>query len=167
MLFLVPGRTPMFPTAQAIRPDEQGLVALGGDLRPETLVEAYRKGIFPWEGSQPIPWFSPDPRAVLVPRAFRAHRSLQKRARQGRYRVTLDTDFEGVLHGCATAGGRGEFGTWINGAIPRAYRLLHEHGVVHSVETWDGETLVGGLYGLAIGRAFFGESMFHLSLIHI
>ena len=136
-------------------------MALGGDLAPATLIEAYSKGIFPWEGSPPIPWFSPDPRAILVPRAFRASRSLQKVARQERYRVSTDQAFDEVVAACANAPRRGDPGSWINHNIQVAYGELHLQGHAHSVEVWDNDELVGGLYGLAIGRAFFGESMFH------
>ncbi len=152
----------MFPDAWQVVPTVSGLVALGGDLRSETLLEAYRKGIFPWEAGPPIPWFSPDPRAILVPRAFKVRRTLAKRLRQGRYRVSLDRDFGGVMRGCAEVIRRGQPGTWIDAEVVAAYSTLHARGVAHSVEVWEGDDLVGGVYGLAMGRAFFGESMFAL-----
>lgn len=158
---LPPGRRPMFPAPGAMRPTDSGQVALGGDLAPETLVEAYAKGVFPWTGEEPIPWFSPDPRAVLVPGEFHASRSLRKRARSVGWRVTLDRDFPGVIEACATVERSGQRGTWITPSMLEAYTRLHRLGVAHSVEVWDGPRLVGGLYGVALGRAFFGESMFH------
>lgn len=154
------GSRPMFPEARDLRPVGPGLVALGGDLHADTLLEAYRKGVFPWEAGPPIPWFSPDPRAILVPRAFRASASLRKLDRQRKLRVTFDADFAGVVAGCATTPRPGQAGTWIGSEIVAAYSELHRRGVAHSVETWEGDALVGGLYGLAIGKAFFGESMF-------
>jgi leucyl/phenylalanyl-tRNA---protein transferase len=154
------GPGPAFPEPSEMRLTCDGLVALGGDLRPSTLVEAYRKGLFPWEDIDPVPWFSPDPRCVLEPSAFRASRSLLKLARSGRYRVTADACFESVMRACAGAARPGQRGTWIGERMVGAYSALHRIGVGHSVEVWEGDRLVGGLYGLAIGRAFFGESMF-------
>ena len=151
----------MFPAASRIRPDPTGLVALGGDLHPEVLLEAYSKGIFPWEGRQPIPWFSPDPRMILVPRAFQPSKSLEKLDRQGKLEVSFDGDFSAVIAGCATTRRPREAGTWISSAVVRAYTELWRRGVAHSVEVREDGELVGGLYGLAMGRAFFGESMFY------
>lgn len=162
LIHLRPGASPMFPPARAIRPWHDGLVGVGGDLRPDTLLEAYQKGIFPWEGEQPIPWFSPDPRLVLDPSAFRTTRSLEKRARNGGLEVRFDTAFEQVMRGCGAVPRRGQAGTWITEGMVTAYGALHARGVGHSVEVWHDDRLVGGLYGLALGRAFFGESMFHL-----
>lgn len=160
-LLLPPGRRPMFPPAAEIRPRPDGLVALGGDLAPETLLEAYHKGIFPWDGRFPYPWYSPDPRCVLVPGAFRASHSLVKLARRGRYRVVADTRFREVMTACARQPRPGQGGTWITRSLVDAYGALHDRGVAHSVEVLDADgTLVGGLYGLSLGRAFFGESMF-------
>ena len=161
VLGLRPGRRPMFPPADRIRPDSTGLVALGGELTPEVLIEAYRKGIFPWEGRQPIPWFSPDPRMILVPRAFRATKSLEKRDRRGTLEVHFDGAFPEVIEACATTRRPREVGTWISDTVIRAYTRLWHLGVAHSVEVREGGELVGGLYGLAMGRAFFGESMFY------
>lgn len=151
----------MFPPARAIEPWVDGLVALGGDLEPATLLEAYRKGIFPWEGSPPVPWFSPDPRMILEPTQFRTTRSLEKRARNSGLTVTFDTAFESVMRACAYTPRPDQGGTWITPWMVDAYGALHRQGVGHSVEVWDADELVGGLYGLALGRAFFGESMFH------
>ena len=161
MLLLWPGRRPMFPPAERIRPGIGGLVGLGGDLHPDTLIEAYRKGVFPWEGRQPIPWFSPDPRMVLRPGAFRASRSLRKLDRQGRLTVKTDTCFAEVMRRCAAVPRPGQDGTWITENMIRSYTTLHERGIGHSVEVFEGGELVGGLYGLAMGAIFFGESMFH------
>ena len=149
-----------FPPVERASPD--GLVAIGGDLRPERLLEAYRHGIFPWYNEdQPILWWSPDPRAVLLPDKLHVSRRLQRTIRRGRYRLTLDTCFMDVVIQCA--GPRPQYpegGTWITPAMAEAYKTLHELGYAHSVESWEGERLVGGVYGVAIGGAFFGESMF-------
>jgi leucyl/phenylalanyl-tRNA---protein transferase len=140
---------------------EDGLLAVGGDLRPERLVLAYSLGIFPWfsEG-QPILWHSPDPRMVLLAEGLRVPRSLQKTLRKGLYRVTLDTAFPKVIEACASVPRPGQRGTWITRSMKRAYLELHESGLAHSVEAWHGERLAGGLYGVSLGAAFFGESMF-------
>jgi leucyl/phenylalanyl-tRNA--protein transferase len=149
-----------FPDVGLALTEPDGLLAIGGDLSVPRLLEAYRQGIFPWYGQgQPILWWSPDPRLVLFPEALRVSRSLRKTLRKGRFAVTMDTDFPAVINACA--GPRdGEEGTWITRAMQVAYIRLHESGHAHSVECrLDGE-LVGGLYGVAIGRVFFGESMF-------
>ncbi|GBL40081.1 MAG: leucyl/phenylalanyl-tRNA--protein transferase [Nitrospira sp.] len=149
-----------FPPVEQASPE--GLLAVGGDLRPERLLEAYRHGIFPWyEEDQPILWWSPDPRAVLFPHKLHVPRSLDKTIRRGHFTVTLDTCFRDVMIKCA--GPRPQYpegGTWITPAMIEAYTKLHELGRAHSIETWQEGTLVGGLYGVAIGGAFFGESMF-------
>lgn len=160
-LLLPPGRRPMFPPVEAIHPRADGLVAVGGDLAPETLVEAYRKGLFPWDGRFPYPWYSPDPRCILEPGHFVARHALRKLDRQGRYRVSLDTRFREVMTACAVVPRPGQHGTWISPQMVDAYEVLHHRGVAHSVEITDADgRLVGGLYGLAMGRVFFGESMF-------
>ncbi len=154
----------MFPPVEALRPRADGLVAVGGDLEPHTLEEAYRKGLFPWDGRFPYPWYSPDPRCILRPSAFKAQPSLLKLDRQGRYKVTVDTAFEAVMKACARVPRRGQNGTWISLDTVRGYTALHRRGIAHSVEVWDAEQqLVGGLYGLALGEIFFGESMFALA----
>lgn len=152
----------MFPPLEAIRPrEEDGLVGVGGDLAPETLIEAYRKGIFPWDGRFPYPWYSPDPRCVLVPSQFVTSHSLRKLARQGRYTVRFDTAFREVMEAAAQTPRKGQAGSWISRRMVDAYERLHHMGIAHSVEVWNAEgNLVGGLYGLAMGRIFFGESMF-------
>jgi leucyl/phenylalanyl-tRNA--protein transferase len=140
---------------------EDGLLAVGGDLSPERLVLAYSQGIFPWyEEGQPILWHSPDPRMVLLPRELKVTRSLRKTLRKGVYDVRLDTAFEDVIGACATTPRPGQDGTWITRGMKRAYAELHRRGVAHSVETWLHGRLVGGLYGVSLGAAFFGESMF-------
>lgn len=161
-LFIVnPYRRPVFPRPELLEPlDEQGLVALGGLLEPDILLEAYRKGIFPWSGDHPIPWYSPDPRMILVPSEIRVRRSLQQTIRRGHLQVRMDTDFRGVMRLCAQIPRPGQDGTWINRHMIACWVRLHQMGYAHSVEVVDAAgTLVGGLYGMAIGRAFFGESM--------
>jgi leucyl/phenylalanyl-tRNA---protein transferase len=143
-----------------LTPDESGLVGVGGELRVEILLEAYSKGIFPWTGRHPIPWFSPDPRLILEPGALKVSRSLEKRLRNGGFEVRFDTDFRGVMVSCATATRAGRPGTWITPNMVSAYGELHRKGFAHSVEVYVQGRLVGGLYGVAIGRVFFGESMF-------
>ena len=149
-----------FPPVEFASPE--GLLAVGGDLRVERLLEAYRHGIFPWyNDDQPILWWSPDPRAVIFPHKLHVSRSLKRTIRVGGFTVTLDTRFRDVMHGCA--GPRPQYpegGTWITAEMVKAYVKLHELGYAHSVETWQEGRLVGGLYGVALGRIFFGESMF-------
>ena len=149
-----------FPPVERASPE--GLLAVGGDLRPERLLEAYRHGIFPWynEGD-PILWWSPDPRAVLFPEKLHVPRSLKRRLRSNLFTVTLDTSFRTVMEECA--GPRPQYpegGTWITDDMLDAYTRLHELGYAHSVETWLDNRLVGGVYGVALGGAFFAESMF-------
>lgn len=143
--------------------DTDGLLAIGGDLNPERIITAYRKGIFPWysEG-QPVLWWSPDPRAILYPEDLRISRSLKKTLRKNIYTVSLDEEFESVIRLCAEDRNSDQSpGTWITGEMMQAYIALHEMGYAHSVEVRDKDrNLVGGLYGIALGRAFFGESMF-------
>lgn len=148
------------PASRLALREPNGLLAVGGSLTPEWLLHAYRQGVFPWysEG-QPILWWTPDPRAVLFPTEFRRSRSLGKSIRNRGLVVRRDTAFEAVVEGCA-APRQSEHGTWITPAMHRSYAELHERGVAHSVEVWHDDRLVGGLYGVAIGRVFFGESMF-------
>ncbi|RKG91601.1 leucyl/phenylalanyl-tRNA--protein transferase [Corallococcus terminator] len=144
--------------------DKSGLLAVGGDLRPERLVAAYAQGIFPWysEG-QPILWHSPDPRFVLEPAKVHVGRSLRKVMNRGTYTVRYDTAFAKVIDACSRVHRPGQDGTWITDAMKQAYITLHGLGLAHSVEAWDGEVLVGGLYGVSLGAAYFGESMFALA----
>ena len=150
----------VFPPPEEAEPS--GLLAVGGDLRPERLLLAYRSGIFPWYDEPPILWFSPDPRMVLEPAEVHVARRLERTLRQGRFTFTLDARFEEVMRHCASVERPGESGTWITGDMIEAYCALHELGFAHSCEAWEGERLVGGIYGVAIGGAFCGESMFHL-----
>lgn len=148
------------PTAQALE-EPNGLLALGGALTPEWLLEAYRRGIFPWfSDGEPILWWSPSPRCVVLPDETEFSRSLRKTLRRGRFRVTFDQAFAQVVDGCAAPRSDGT-GTWITAEMRAAYLEMHRLGHAHSVEVWHEENLVGGLYGIAIGRVFFGESMFH------
>jgi leucyl/phenylalanyl-tRNA--protein transferase len=147
---------------EAALTDPDGLLCAGGDLSPARLLEAYRRGIFPWfsEG-QPILWWSPDPRTVLYPAEFKVSRSLAKTIRNRGFEVRIDCSFPEVMAHCADPRLRPE-GTWISPQMRAAYQQLHELGHAHSYETWHGGRLVGGLYGVAMGPVFFGESMFSL-----
>ena len=152
------------PSAVLPAPEEadgHGLVAIGGDLRPERLLAAYADGIFPWyEDGLPILWHSPDPRMVLLPHEFHVGKSLRKRVRRGEFDVRLDTSFERVMRQCATVPREGQRGTWITREMAAAYARLHRSGYAHSVEAWRDGELVGGLYGVSLGDVFCGESMF-------
>ena len=150
-----------FPPLGAALDEPNGLLAAGGELSIERLPTAYRIGIFPWySAGQPVLWWSPDPRMVVLPYAFAPKRSLAKVLRNKAYEVRCDTAFEAVMRACAGTPRDGQNGTWITEEMIRAYVRLHSAGHAHSMETWiDGE-LAGGLYGLAIGRMFYGESMF-------
>lgn len=135
-------------------------VAYGGDLRPERLLDAYRQGIFPWPDDHgPVRWWCPDPRAVLVPEGLHIAKSLRKRLRSGRYQVSADRAFPDVIAACAGPR-RGQTGTWITPRLMEGYQALFNLGFAHSVEVWRAGALVGGLYGVSLGRIFFGESMF-------
>ncbi|PRP94921.1 leucyl/phenylalanyl-tRNA--protein transferase [Enhygromyxa salina] len=144
--------------------DARGLVAIGGDLRPTRLLDAYSRGIFPWysEGL-PILWHSPDPRFVLEPGALRVNRSLRKSLRRQRYRLSFDTAFDQVIRRCAEVPRHDQDGTWITSEMMASYEQLSALGHAHSVEAWDGERLVGGIYGVVVGSVFCGESMFALA----
>jgi leucyl/phenylalanyl-tRNA--protein transferase len=149
-----------FPPVERALRDPNGLLAAGADLSPERLIEAYRRGIFPWySGAEPILWWSPDPRLVLYCEELKVPRSLAKSVRNKGYEIRVDTDFRRVLQGCA-APRKGEAGTWLNADMRRAYLALHRAGLAHSFECWRAGELVGGLYGVAVGRMFYGESMF-------
>ena len=150
---------PFPPVAKALK-SPNGLLCAGGELSPERLVEAYSHGIFPWysEGD-PVLWWSPDPRMVLFPNELKVSRSLRKTVARGTYDIRFDTAFGRVMEECA-APREGQMGTWILPEMVAAYTRLHVRGLAHSVESWDGDELVGGLYGVSLGDAFFGESMF-------
>ena len=166
-------RTPFPPVETALK-QPNGLLAAGADLSPQRLIAAYRQGIFPWFGEgEPILWWSPDPRMVLFPAELKISRSLRKILNQGGFEVRADTAFRETMLGCAAPRPE-QKGTWISEEMIAAYCALHQLGVAHSIETWvDGE-LVGGLYGVALGRLFFGESMFSrvsgaskIALVHL
>ncbi len=142
---------------------QDGLVAHGGDLEPQTLLCAYSRGLFPWfNAGQPILWWSPDPRCLLKPDDFHLSRTTCRKLRRLPFELTINRDFAAVMRACA-APRQGQPGTWITAAMMDAYGRLHNLGYAHSVEAWHGGSLAGGLYGIAMGRAFFGESMFHLA----
>ncbi|MDR0379772.1 MAG: leucyl/phenylalanyl-tRNA--protein transferase [Candidatus Accumulibacter sp.] len=153
--------TDAFPPPEFALREPNGLLCAGGDLTSQRIVRAYVDGIFPWYSpGEPILWWSPDPRMVLFPGEFRISRSLRKTLRKGNYRVCLDTRFEAVIDACAGTPRSGQAGTWITPELRAAYVRLHTLGYAHSVETWIDGRLAGGLYGIAIGRMFYGESMF-------
>ncbi len=152
-------QAPFPPVEMALR-DPDGLLALGGDLSPERLLRAYRLGIFPWySAGQPILWWSPNPRMVMRPVDLKLSRSLRKSLRKGLFTITLNQAFNAVTAGCAEPRDDGR-GTWLSGEMRQAYGQLHSLGYAHSIEAWQDDQLVGGLYGIALGRVFFGESMF-------
>jgi leucyl/phenylalanyl-tRNA--protein transferase len=147
---------PFFPNPESA--DDFGLVAIGGDLKPARLLQAYRSGIFPWfDEGDPILWWSPNPRAILEFDGLHVSRRLRRTIERGRFKVTINQDFVGVMRGCAY---RPQEGTWITAAMLDAYATLHRLGHAHSVEVWHDDDLAGGLYGVAVGGFFAGESMF-------
>ena len=149
-----------FPPPEHAEPS--GLLAVGGDLSSERLLRAYSLGIFPWYEKPPILWFSPDPRMLIEPGALHVSRRLQRTLRQGRFELRLDSAFARVIQSCADVAREREHGTWISADMIAAYLALHAAGWAHSCEAWQGDALVGGVYGVSLGRAFFAESMFHL-----
>jgi leucyl/phenylalanyl-tRNA--protein transferase len=163
-----------FPHVEQALQRPNGLLAAGGDLSPERLLRAYRLGIFPWfSAGEPILWWSPDPRVVLFPGDLRIARSMAKSLRKADFEVRADSAFEQVIQACSEPRAR-QTGTWITAEMQTAYTRLHRLGVAHSIETWRGDELVGGLYGVALGRVFFGESMFSritdaskIALVHL
>ena len=163
-----------FPPVENALREPNGLLAVGGDLSPQRLLEAYSKGIFPWfNADEPILWWSPNPRMVLFPEEIKISRSLRKTLKKEHYQIRTDGSFTQVMHACASSR-KGQIGTWIHPEMIAAYTALHDMGLAHCVETWmDGE-LVGGLYGVALGQVFFGESMFSrvsdaskIALVHL
>ena len=149
-----------FPPLESALREPNGLLAAGGDLSPQRLIEAYRRGIFPWfSPGEPILWWSPDPRMVLFPAELKISRSLRKTLNKRAYEIRVDTAFRQVMEACA-APRDGHSGTWITPAMIEAYAELHRQGLAHSVETWVDGQLAGGLYGVSLGRMFYGESMF-------
>ena len=159
--WLEPSSAPHFPETSRALDEPAGLLAAGGRLSVDWLLLAYSHGIFPWfNNGEPILWWSPAPRTVLYPREFHVSRSLRKLKRQGRYSLTEDRDFDAVIRACAEEERPGQDGTWINAQMVAAYIDMHRAGFAHSVECYDADELVGGLYGIALGKVFFGESMF-------
>ncbi|MDY0187122.1 MAG: leucyl/phenylalanyl-tRNA--protein transferase [Syntrophus sp. (in: bacteria)] len=153
------GKEILFPPVSLAM--ENGLLAVGGDLSPYRLLEAYRQGIFPWySNGEPILWWAPHPRFVLFPREIAISRSMKQVLRQKRFSITLDQHFDNVISACGAVGRPTQEGTWITAEMEEAYCILHELGYAHSVEVWCGEELAGGLYGVSLGGCFFGESMF-------
>ncbi len=152
-----------FPDVSSALRDPNGLLAIGGDLSVPRLIRAYRRGIFPWfSKGEPILWWCPDPRSVIFVDDFRPSRSIQKLMRKNIYQITFDRNFQQVISLCASTPRSGQHGTWITPEIIQAYQQLFEQGFAHSVECWHHDRLVGGLYGVAMGRIFYGESMFSL-----
>ena len=154
--------TSQYPFPDPRKADAEGLIAYGGDLNPQRVLSAYAQGIFPWpyDEATPLLWFSPDPRMVLKPADLHVSRSLQRTIKQQRFDVRFDTAFDQVIRQCATVRRPKQRGTWITKDMIRAYCQLHEMGYAHSVETWSEGKLAGGVYGISLGAAFFGESMF-------
>jgi len=158
-MYWLPDNELVFPHPSLAEPN--GLLAVGGDLSEERLVLAYLNGIFPWfEEEGQFYWYSPDPRCVLFPQQVRIHKSMRPVFNQQKFRYTLDTCFREVMLACADTPRGGQNGSWITPAFLEGYERLHTEGIAHSVEVWQGEALVGGLYGVSIGKMFFGESMF-------
>lgn len=153
---------PTFPPVTQALEEPNGLLAAGGSLEPHWLLASYRRGIFPWfSDGEPILWWSPDPRMILRPGHIKVSRSLRKTLRQGKFELRVDSDFPAVIHACGQLRAQ-THGTWITPHMERAYCRLHEQGFAHSIESWLDGQLVGGLYGVALDRAFFGESMFSM-----
>ena len=157
MLFML-DRSLIFPPVHLSEPD--GLLALGGDLRTERLLLAYRSGIFPWYQDTDILWWCPDPRFVLFPENFRISNQTRKQLEKKNYRFTVNQDFAGVIRHCKEISRPGQDGTWITDEVEMAYKELHRLGYAHSAELWVDEKLAGGVYGIRLGKVFFGESMF-------
>jgi leucyl/phenylalanyl-tRNA--protein transferase len=167
-----PDADPVFP--DGLEPDEHGLVAVGGELSERVLLEAYSKGIFPWFNAPPLMWFSPDPRTVLFPGRLHVPQRLARQLRQGRLEVAFDRDYDQVMLGCATTPRAHEQGTWIDRHFLAAYGRLHRRHITHCVAVYSSGRLCGGLYGVALGGIFFGESMFSrlpnaskIALVHL
>ena len=164
-----------FPPIETALAEPNGLLAASRDLTPQRVLDAYSNGIFPWySGDQPVLWWSPDPRMVLFVDEFHVARSLRRRVQRKPFEIRADTAFRSVMEHCATARRPGQSGTWITPEIMDAYTMIHEQGYAHCVEAWRNGALVGGLYGIAIGRMFFGESMFanepdasKIALVHL
>lgn len=149
-----------FPSANEAEPD--GLLAIGGDLSSERIIEAYKNGIFPWYEGKYILWWSPNPRCVLFPKKLKISKSMQQVLRKGTYNFQINTNFAAVINTCRNIKRRGQDSTWIDDDIEIAYNRLHRQGLAYSAEAWQNGQLAGGLYGIRMGKVFFGESMFSL-----
>ena len=156
--FIFKKTLPVFP--KKIVPNENGLIALGGELNIPTLIEAYSKGIFPWSGEDPIPWYSPDPRLVLFPEKYYVSKRLERIIKKDVFKVSFDVDFKRIIKKCSNIHRKGQNGTWINEKIIGAYYKLFNLEIAHCVAVYYNDILCGGLYGLSFGKCFFGESMF-------
>ncbi len=160
-VWLDPNHNDAFPHPEQALTEPDGLLAVGGDLSAQRIINAYRQGIFPWYNpGEPILWWSPNPRAVLFPEQLHLSKSLKKIIRQGVFTTTIDQAFSQVISNCAQTPRHGQTGTWITDEMQQAYIKLHNQGIAHSAECWQDGQLVGGLYGLSLGKVFFGESMF-------
>lgn len=148
----------VFPPVGESEPD--GLLAIGGDLSMERLLIAYKNGIFPWYEGEYILWWSPDPRFVLIPAEIRISKSMKKLLNRNEFSFTIDKAFKEVINNCKTMPRKGQDGTWITDEVKKAYTILHHKGIAHSAEVWKDEELIGGIYGVKLGKVFFGESMF-------
>lgn len=157
MIYRLPKQFVFPPLREA---DEDGLLAVGGDLQPGRILAAYQQGIFPWYSEEPILWWSPDPRFVLFPGELKVSASMKQVLKKQQFRISVDEAFEAVITGCSGAPRPGQDGTWLNPDMQQAYTELHRLGYAHSVECWQDGELAGGLYGLQLGHTFFGESMF-------
>ena len=147
-----------FPPVHFAEPD--GLLAIGGDLSEERLLLAYRNGIFPWYEAEHILWWCPDPRFVLFPEKLKVSKSMKQVLKKNEFSFTINKDFEQVINNCKTTARKGQEGTWITDEVKKAYTLMYKKGYAHSAEVWKEDKLVGGLYGIKLGKVFFGESMF-------
>ncbi|MBN2533821.1 MAG: leucyl/phenylalanyl-tRNA--protein transferase [Spirochaetales bacterium] len=156
--FITSTKPPVFP--DNLVPDDTGLVALGGNLAVSTLIEAYSKGIFPWSGEDPIPWYSPDPRLVLFPQDLHVSKRMRRIIRSNKFQVKFDNDFTGIMTKCAITNRKDQEGTWINSRLINAYTKLFHFCIAHCVGVYVENKICGGLYGLSLGKCFFGESMF-------
>ncbi len=161
MLYRLSSENPtLFPDPSIA--SKEGLLAYGGDLQPQRLLAAYTQGIFPWyDETSPILWWSPDPRCIILREKFRIPKTVRRERKKSFFTVTMNTAFEQVISNCATSSRNQQNGTWIVQEMQQAYILLYKLGYAHSIEVWDKHVLIGGLYGVSIGKAFFGESMFH------
>jgi leucyl/phenylalanyl-tRNA--protein transferase len=161
--FVLTAKTTPFPDIERALEEPNGLIAIGGSLSTQRLLDAYRQGIFPWYGEQdPILWYSPNPRMVITPGALHVSKSLRKTLYSNKFQIKVDVDFEKIIHHCRTIERKDQTGTWIDEDMVSAYTKLHHQGFVRCIGVYQQSRLVGGLYGVSLGRVFFGESMFSL-----